>query len=56
MSIQARVRSRPLSPRFAIYRFTTTMIMSIVHRLTGIALYLATLLLSCWLLKIGINP
>jgi len=46
MSLEARLRPRPLSPHLSIYRRTTTMIMSIVHRLTGTALYFGTLLLA----------
>jgi succinate dehydrogenase / fumarate reductase cytochrome b subunit len=48
MSLEARLRPRPLSPHVAIYRRTMTMIMSIVHRLTGTALYFGTLLLTWW--------
>lgn len=40
---------RPLSPHLQIYRPMLTMVMSIAHRLTGIALYFGTLLLA-WLL------
>lgn len=43
-------RERPLSPHLSIYRFTLTMTMSIVHRATGIALYVGTALLALWLL------
>ena len=39
---------RPLSP-FMTYRWTLTMVMSIVHRITGIGLYFGTLLLV-WLI------
>jgi succinate dehydrogenase / fumarate reductase cytochrome b subunit len=42
-------RPRPLSPHLQIYRFTITMTMSIVHRGTGMALYVGTLLLVIWL-------
>jgi succinate dehydrogenase / fumarate reductase, cytochrome b subunit len=42
-------RPRPLSPHLSIYRFTLTMTMSIVHRITGVALYVGTLLLVIWL-------
>jgi succinate dehydrogenase / fumarate reductase cytochrome b subunit len=42
-------RARPLSPHLEIYKFTITMAMSIVHRITGIALYVGTLLLVLWL-------
>jgi succinate dehydrogenase / fumarate reductase, cytochrome b subunit len=44
---------RPLSPHLGIYRFTITMAMSIVHRITGGALYFGTLLLVWWLLAAG---
>jgi succinate dehydrogenase / fumarate reductase cytochrome b subunit len=43
------VRPRPLSPHLTIYRLTWTMVMSIVHRITGSALYFGTLLLAWWL-------
>jgi succinate dehydrogenase / fumarate reductase cytochrome b subunit len=42
--------SRPLSPHLSIYRPMLTMIMSIVHRITGAALYFAMVLLAWWLL------
>jgi len=42
-------RSRPLSPHLLIYKFTLTMAMSIIHRITGVANYLGTLLLVAWL-------
>lgn len=42
-------RTRPLSPHLEIYRFTLTMAMSIVHRITGVANYVGTLLLVAWL-------
>jgi succinate dehydrogenase / fumarate reductase cytochrome b subunit len=42
-------RSRPLSPHLAIYKFTLTMAMSIIHRGTGLAMYFGTLLIVLWL-------
>ena len=44
-----RDAGRPLSPHLQIYRRTLTMMLSIVHRATGIALYAGTLLLVWWL-------
>jgi succinate dehydrogenase / fumarate reductase cytochrome b subunit len=44
-----RNAGRPLSPHLQIYRRTLTMMLSIVHRATGIALYAGTLLLVWWL-------
>lgn len=53
MSIEPSVRPRPLSPHLQIYRPTITMAMSIAHRLTGIALYLGTLLVAWWLVALS---
>ncbi len=41
--------ARPLSPHLQIYRPMLTMMMSIFHRATGIALYAGVLLLVWWL-------
>ena len=43
-------RARPTSPHLQIYRPMLTMMMSIVHRITGTALYFGMLLLVWWLL------
>jgi succinate dehydrogenase / fumarate reductase, cytochrome b subunit len=44
------MKARPLSPHLQIYRWTWTMAMSVLHRVTGAALYGGTLLLAAWLL------
>jgi succinate dehydrogenase / fumarate reductase cytochrome b subunit len=44
------VRQRPLSPHLQIFRPMLTMVMSIVHRITGMALYAGTLLLAWFLI------
>ena len=41
--------ARPLSPHLQIYRMPVSMVMSIVHRITGAGLYLGTLIVV-WLL------
>jgi succinate dehydrogenase / fumarate reductase cytochrome b subunit len=41
---------RPLSPHLLIYQFTITMMMSIVHRICGAALYVGVLLLAWFLI------
>jgi len=41
---------RPLSPHLQIYRPQLTMVLSITHRATGIALVVGTLVLVYWLL------
>jgi succinate dehydrogenase / fumarate reductase, cytochrome b subunit len=47
---------RPLSPHLFIYKPTLTMMMSIVHRITGAALYFGTLLVAWWLLAAASGP
>jgi succinate dehydrogenase / fumarate reductase cytochrome b subunit len=42
-------RARPLSPHLGIYRWQWTMALSILHRITGVALAVGTLLLVYWL-------
>ena len=44
------LRERPLSPHLSIYRPMLTMMMSIVHRITGAALDVGMALLAWWLL------
>jgi succinate dehydrogenase / fumarate reductase cytochrome b subunit len=48
--------ARPISPHLSIYRLKLTMAMSIVHRITGAALYGGTLLLVWWLLAVASGP
>jgi succinate dehydrogenase / fumarate reductase, cytochrome b subunit len=43
-------RPRPLSPHLGIYKPTMTMAMSIVHRITGVGLYIGVLLLAWFLI------
>ncbi len=47
---------RPLSPHLQTYRWTLTMAMSIVHRATGVALYVGTLLVAWWLIATASGP
>ncbi|MEZ5926154.1 MAG: succinate dehydrogenase, cytochrome b556 subunit [Hyphomicrobiaceae bacterium] len=47
---------RPLSPHLQIYRPEINMVMSIVHRLTGLALYAGAVLLVWWLLAAASGP
>ncbi len=42
--------NRPMSPHLTVYRFRPTMAMSIMHRITGAALYFGTVLVAWWLL------
>jgi len=47
---------RPLSPHLSIYRWQVTMLASITHRATGIALAAGTLVLAWWLVSISNGP
>ena len=49
-------KGRPRSPDLQVYRPTLTMTMSIVHRLTGGALYFGAVLLTWWLIAIAMGP
>ena len=48
--------ARPLSPHLQIFRPMLTMTMSIVHRITGGALYFGTLLVALWLMAAATGP
>ncbi|MCO5064375.1 MAG: succinate dehydrogenase, cytochrome b556 subunit [Rhizobiaceae bacterium] len=48
-------RARPISPHLSVYKPTITMTMSIVHRITGGALYFGTLLVVWWLIAAATN-
>ena len=47
---------RPLSPHLQVYRPQITSTLSILHRLTGIALAAGTLLLTYWLAAVATGP
>ncbi len=47
---------RPLSPHLQIYRFPTTVITSITHRITGALLALGTLGVTYWLIALAAGP
>ena len=49
-------RRRPLSPHLGIYRWQWTMALSILHRVTGLALSVGTLLLVYWLWAAASGP
>lgn len=44
---------RPLSPHLQVYRWQVQMVSSILHRATGIALAVGTLLVVCGLLQLA---
>jgi succinate dehydrogenase / fumarate reductase cytochrome b subunit len=48
--------ARPLSPHLAIYRPLINMVMSILHRITGAALYFGTLIVAAVLVAAARGP
>jgi succinate dehydrogenase / fumarate reductase cytochrome b subunit len=47
---------RPLSPHISIYRWPITMVLSILHRATGIALSFGFVVLVAWLFDAASGP
>jgi succinate dehydrogenase / fumarate reductase cytochrome b subunit len=53
MAIREQAPSRPLSPHLQVYRWQITMTMSILHRISGVALTVGALGLAWWLLALA---
>lgn len=49
-------QNRPLSPHLQVWRPTITYVMSIVHRITGAALYFGTVLFVIWVVAAASGP
>ncbi len=47
---------RPLSPHISIYRWPITMVLSILHRATGIAMSAGLIVLVAWLFDAASGP
>lgn len=47
---------RPLSPHLQVYKPQITSVLSILHRITGVALIAGTLLLTWWLVSAAYGP
>lgn len=48
--------ARPLSPHLQVYRWQLTMVTSILHRATGIALAVGSALIVYWLMSLAGTP
>ena len=53
--VERNLSSRPLSPHLQIYKPMLTMMMSILHRITGVGLYFGIILLVWWLSAAAIS-
>jgi succinate dehydrogenase / fumarate reductase cytochrome b subunit len=49
-------RPRPLSPHLQVWRWHITMWTSILHRMSGVALYGGALILAAWALSLAAGP
>lgn len=49
-------RQRPLSPHLQVWRWHITMATSILHRATGIALYVGALIGAAWAIALAQGP
>jgi len=55
-SARAGAVERPLSPHLQVYRKLINMVSSILHRITGAALYFGSALLAWWLIAAATGP
>ncbi len=51
-----RNSGRPLSPHLTIYRWPITMVLSILHRATGLAMSLGLIVFAAWLVQAAAGP
>ena len=47
---------RPLSPHLSIYRWPITMVLSILHRATGVAMSIGLIVFATWLMQAAAGP
>jgi succinate dehydrogenase / fumarate reductase cytochrome b subunit len=50
------LRERPLSPHLQVWRWHITMATSILHRATGVALYVGALIGAAWAISLAEGP
>ncbi|WP_341760366.1 succinate dehydrogenase, cytochrome b556 subunit [Candidatus Endowatersipora endosymbiont of Watersipora subatra] len=50
------VREQPLSPHLSVYKPIPTMVMSILHRITGVALYFSAPFIVSWIVAVASGP
>src|SRR4051812_16295039 len=52
----ASPRERPLSPHLTVWRWHVTMAASILHRVTGVGLYLGAFIVAAWAMSLASGP
>ena len=53
---ESRNNNRPLSPHMDIYQYQITWTVSIMHRITGVAMTLGLILIVAWLVAAAFSP
>ena len=53
---ESRNNNRPLSPHLDIYQYQITWTVSIMHRITGVAMTLGLILIVAWLIAAAFSP
>jgi len=53
---QDKLQDRPIAPHLSVWRWHITMATSILHRVTGTALYGGAVLFAVWLIAIAAGP
>jgi succinate dehydrogenase / fumarate reductase cytochrome b subunit len=56
MSEAGKLRERPMSPHLSVWRWHITMATSILHRATGVALYIGALIAAGWAISLAKGP
>lgn len=56
MAGAVRRDAKPISPHLSVWRWHVTMATSILHRVTGIGLYIGAILLTFWLGAVAAGP
>ncbi|HEY9217733.1 MAG TPA: succinate dehydrogenase, cytochrome b556 subunit [Phenylobacterium sp.] len=51
-----RLRERPLSPFLQVWRWHATMLCSILHRVSGVGLYIGALIFAGWAIALARGP
>lgn len=56
MAGASRPEERPIAPHLQVWRWHVTMLSSILHRATGLALYAAMIGFALWLMAVAAGP
>ncbi|MEL6322872.1 MAG: succinate dehydrogenase, cytochrome b556 subunit [Pseudomonadota bacterium] len=56
MALQQQADNRPLSPHIMQWKWHWTMAASISHRVSGVALYVGTVLIAAWAISAAMGP